>query len=112
MNNDVMLHIDKALDEVRVLYLKAAARIEAIKPGDKIPATKLAEELAAERGETCPQIYPTLKILLNDFPGVWIRKGAHGGIYRPTAEELAKKAGKVDTANTDGDTAAVSGDAT
>lgn len=84
MNNDVTLHIEEALNEVRALFLKAATRIEAIKPGEKIPATQLAEELAKEQSPdmTGPQLYPTLKILLDKYPGVDIRRGAHGGIYR------------------------------
>ncbi len=84
MNNEVTLHLEKALDEVRALFLKAVTRIEAIKPGEKIPATQLAEELAKEQSPdmTGPQLYPTLKILLEGYPGVDIRRGAHGGIYR------------------------------
>jgi hypothetical protein len=107
MDAKVMQHVEESLNEVRAIFLKAATRIEAIKPGDKIPATKLAEELAAERGETCPQIYPTLKILLDGFPGVLIRRGAHGGIYRPTAEELAKTNAPVDTAKPSDDNVVV-----
>lgn len=84
MNNEVTLHIEEALNEVRALFMKAATRIEAIKPGEKIPATTLAEELAKEQSPdmTGPQLYPTLKILLDKYPGVDIRRGAHGGIYR------------------------------
>lgn len=84
MDDKVLQHIEEALNEVRVLFMKAATRIEAIKPGEKIPATILAEELAKEQGMTGPQLYPSLKILVNDkYPGVIIRRGAHGGIYRP-----------------------------
>lgn len=83
MNNDVVLHLEKALNEVRVLFLKAATRIEALKPGEKVPATQLAEDLAKEHGQTGPQVYPTLKILLEGYPGVKILRGAHGGIHRP-----------------------------
>lgn len=84
MNNEVTQHVEEALNEVRALFLKAATRIEAIKPGEKIPATQLAEELAKEQSPdmTGPQLYPTLKILLENYPGVDIRRGAHGGIYR------------------------------
>lgn len=83
MNDAVMLHIDEALAQVRALFMKAATRIEAIKPGEKIPATQLAEDLAKEQGLTGPQLYPILKqYLLNQYPGVDIRRGAHGGIFR------------------------------
>jgi hypothetical protein len=83
MNQEVQDHIEKALSEIRALYTKAATRIEAIPVGGKIPATQLAEDLAKEQGMTGPQLYPTLKVLLDDYPGVVIRRGAHGGIYRP-----------------------------
>lgn len=84
MNTEVTQHIEEALNEVRALFVKAADRIEAIKPGEKIPATKLAEDLAKEQSPdmTGPQLYTTLKILFDGYPGVDIRRGAHGGIYR------------------------------
>jgi hypothetical protein len=84
MNQEVLDHIESSLNEVRALFVKAAERIEAIKPGEKIPATKLAEDLAKEQSpdQTGPQLYTTLKILFEGYPGVDIRRGAHGGIYR------------------------------
>jgi hypothetical protein len=99
MDDKVLQHIEDALQEVRVLFMKAAVRIEAIKPGEKIPATQLADDLAKERGMTGPQLYPSLKILVNDkYPGVIIRRGAHGGIYRPLPGAA------VDKPTSDGDT--------
>ena len=92
-NSDIVTHLDSATGTIRAIYERATARIEAIKPGEKIPATKLAEDLAEELNLGAgAQLYPTLKILLNGYPGVWIKRGAQGGIYRPTAEEVAKKA--------------------
>src|SRR5512135_1409367 len=84
MEQVVLDHVEEAISQVRALFLKAATRIEAIKPGEKIPATQLAEDLAKEQSPdmTGPQLYPTLKILLDKYPGVDIRRGAHGGIYR------------------------------
>jgi hypothetical protein len=82
MHNDVQQHIDEALAKVRSLFDKAATRIEALKPGEKIPATKLAEDLAHEQGQSGPQLYTTLLILFKGYPGVEIKKGAHGGICR------------------------------
>lgn len=95
MDQKVQEHVEAALNEVRSLFTKAADRIEAIKPGEKIPATQLAEDLAKERGMTGPQLYPTLKVLLDNYPGVVIRRGAHGGIYRPLPEPV-----KVEDTNT------------
>jgi hypothetical protein len=89
MNQEVQQHLEEALNEVRAIYVKAATRIEALKPGEKIPATTLAEELARDiklpdgKPMTGPQLYPTLKFLFKGYPGVEIARGAHGGIKRP-----------------------------
>lgn len=91
MNKEVQEHREQALSEVRAFFDKAIERIEAIKPGEKIPATQLAEDLAKEQSPdlTGPQVYPTLKILLDKYPGVDVRRGAHGGIYRLLPGEVA-----------------------
>jgi hypothetical protein len=91
MNTEITNHIESAVDAVRALYLKAATRIEAIKPGEKIPATQLANELAVEQGTTGPALYPVLKMLLVNYPGVEIKRGATGGIYKLAAGEVAGK---------------------
>lgn len=104
MEQVVLDHLEEAIGQVRALFLKAVDRIEAIKPGEKIPATKLAEELAKEQSPdmTGPQLYTTLKILFDGYPGVDIRRGAHGGIYRllpgevPGQKKAAKPADKVE----------------
>ena len=85
-------HIEDSLAKIRTIYQKAYDRIEALKPGEKIPATQLAEEIAKEHGMTGPQLYPTLKFLFDGYPGVDIRKGAHGGIFKvePPKTEAAK----------------------
>lgn len=88
MNTEVMQHIEEAINGVRALYLKAAARIEAIKPGEKIPATQLANELALEHGMAGPALYPVLKMLLANYPGVEIKRGATGGIYKLAVGEV------------------------
>ncbi len=74
--------VSRTLAALRPLLEKASAQIEAIKPGEKIPATELADSLAKEIGMTGPQLYPTLKFLFDGYKGVDVRKGAHGGIYR------------------------------
>ncbi len=83
MDSKTQEHVDNAVNQIRAIFMKAATSIEEIKPGSKIPATELAKVLAQEVGMTGPQLYPTLKFLLDDFPGVEIRRGAHGGIFRP-----------------------------
>jgi hypothetical protein len=75
-------HIENSLAKIQAIFVKASARIEALKPGEKIPATTLAAELAGEVGLTGPGLYPTLKFLFDDYPGVKILKGAHGGILK------------------------------
>ena len=92
MNKQVMSHVEDVLNDVRTLFIKAATRIEALKVGEKVPATKLSEELAKELGKTGPSIYPVLKLLLNDeYPGVEIKKGALGGILKVSILEEIKE---------------------
>lgn len=74
--------VARTLAAIRPLLEKASAQIEAIKPGEKIPATELASEIAKEIGMTGPQLYPTLKFLFDNYSGLDVRKGAHGGLYK------------------------------
>jgi hypothetical protein len=92
-------HVELSLDKIRVVFHKASSLIEDLKPGEKIPATKMAENLAAEiiqpSGEpmTGAQLYPTLKFLFDGYPNVKILRGAHGGILKlapPTDDEDQK----------------------
>jgi hypothetical protein len=82
-------HVEDSLDKIRIIFKKAQSRIDAIKPGEKIPATVLAEEIAKEHGMTGPQLYPTLKFLLDGYPNVDIRRGAHGGIFKLAPKVVA-----------------------
>jgi len=95
MNNS---HIDLSVAKVRSLFEKASARIEALKVGEKVTATGLAEDLAKEVGMTGPQLYPTLKFLFNGYPGVKITRGAHGGIEK-LPEVVASDVVDTDTAS-------------
>jgi hypothetical protein len=79
---DSSKHLEDALAKIRPIFEKAVNRIDNLKTGEKIPATKLADDLAKEIGMTGPALYPTLKFLLDGYPGVSIKKGAHGGILR------------------------------
>lgn len=86
-------HLEDSLTSIRSIFEKVATRIAALKPGEKVPATELAQDIAKEYGMTGPQLYPTLKFILNDkYPGVEIRKGAHGGVYKidPTKPKVVK----------------------
>lgn len=84
-------HIEETLNKLRAIYVEAATRIDALQGDEKIPATKLAIEIAESRGMSGPQLYPTLKFLFDGYPGVKISKGAHGGIQKiqePKADEV------------------------
>ena len=76
-------HIDEVIAEIRASFVKASLRIEDIKPGEKIPATQLADSMAKEQGKKGHQVYPVLKLLFKGYPGVEVRKGRDGGISRP-----------------------------
>jgi hypothetical protein len=80
-------HIESALSNIRSIFEKASERIEALKPGEKVAATELAKELGKEIGMTGPQLYPVLLFLFKGYPGVLVKRGAHGGIIRPKLVE-------------------------
>lgn len=94
--DNVTAHIEASLDKIRDLYRHAAGIIETIKVGEKIPATKLAEQLAEQLTERLgkdfdngPALYPILKILFKGYPNVEIRRGAHGGIFKLAPKPIA-----------------------
>jgi hypothetical protein len=82
MNETIKAHVDQVLEDIREIYMQAAERIEALQPGQKLPATSLAEDLARGLGQTGPQLYPVVKRLLDGYPGTTLKRGAHGGIYK------------------------------
>lgn len=85
----VKAHIDNSIAKIRTLYEAASVRIEALKPGEKIPATQLAEDLAKDMDTTGPALYPVLKMLFDGYPGIIIKRGAQGGLFRPVVEAPA-----------------------
>lgn len=96
MNKDVLDHIESRVAHIKSLFVSAATRIERLHPGEKIPATQLSEEIAKElrtnsndKGPTGAVLYPTLKILFDNYPGVEIKRGAHGGIMRPLPKTVS-----------------------
>jgi hypothetical protein len=90
-------HVEASLGKIREIFEKASERVESLQPGEKIPATALASQLAAEYGMTGPQLYPVLRFLFDGYPGVLVRRGAHGGILKPGPEASKKKATSVTT---------------
>jgi hypothetical protein len=95
-------HVETSLDKIRAIFEEAAEIIDNLKPGERVPATKLAEQLADKHDMTGPQLYPTLLFLIKDYPGVEVKRGAHGGIYRPLpkVEKKVDKSAETET-NTD-----------
>jgi hypothetical protein len=75
-------HINSSLDKIRSIFEKASSRIDALQPGERLPATKMAEELGAEVGIDGPQLYTVIKFLLDGYPGVDVKRGAKGGIIK------------------------------
>lgn len=77
-------HLNEVLNnKIRPLLEEAADVIDALEPGEKIPATELAKQVAERHGMTGPQFYPTLLFMVRDYPGVEVKRGAKGGIYKP-----------------------------
>lgn len=89
---DSKQHIDNVIEnKIRKIFEMAASEIDAIPEGGKIPATVLAEKIADSFNMTGPQLYPTLLFLFNTYPGIEIKRGAHGGLYKlpkPKAVEI------------------------
>lgn len=88
MNDETKLHIENTLLKIRPIFEKAAMVIDALKPGEKVAATELAKDLAKDYDMKGPQLYTTLKFLFDGFPGVVVKKGAHGGIIKLNPSEV------------------------
>ena len=108
MRDEVKKHIEDSLAKIRVVFEKAAERIESI-PADgksKIPGTTLAAEVGKEFGVPGPTMYPTMLFLYKDYPDTICKKGAHGGIYRvaPKTDSADEPVATIDVADLDSDT--------
>lgn len=76
-------HLEDTLNsKIRPIFEMARLKIEQIKPGETYPATTLADDLAKEFDTTGPALYPILKFLFTGYPGIVVRRGAHGGLHR------------------------------
>ena len=82
--------MNNGLDKIRVIFEKASNRIDALAPGEKIPATELANQLAEDLNMTGPQLYPVLRFLFDGYPGILVKKGAHGGLIKPLPDDTNK----------------------
>lgn len=106
---DSKQHMDNVWEnKIRPIFDKARERIDALKPGEKIPATTLAEDLAKVtiqpdgKPMTQAQLYPTLKFLFDGYPGVEVRRGAHGGIFKLPAPSTVGPSADAAKENADG----------
>lgn len=82
MKKNIENHIDESLLKIRKIFEAAAEKIEAIELDKRLPATELAKDLGEQFNLEGPQIYPTIKFLLENYPNIKIKRGAHGGIHR------------------------------
>lgn len=89
--NDTETHIEKTLNTFRGWFHSASERIDVLKPGEHIAATKLAEDIGIANGMTMAQFYPFIKVMLIDYPGVLVKAGSKGGIFKlPIPEKDSK----------------------
>lgn len=75
-------HVDTALGKIRNIFVDVSSYIEGMNSGDKIPATKLAAMYSEKYDLRWSDLYPTLKFLFTGYPGIEIKRGAHGGIFK------------------------------
>jgi hypothetical protein len=85
-------HIENKLSFLRTIFEEVANRIEALKLGERMPATLLAQTIAAKYEMTGTTLYPTLLIFLKGYPNIKLHRGRNGGIERlPTKEPNDKE---------------------
>lgn len=74
--------VETALNKVRTFFLEVQEHIDAMKVGDKVPATKLADAIARRHDMTGPQLYPLLKVFFDNCQELLVKRGAHGGLFK------------------------------
>lgn len=75
-------HVDTAVNDIRKIFEDVSSFIEEMKSGEKIPATQLAAKFAEKYNLKGPDLYPTLRFLLRNYPGIQVKRGATGGVYK------------------------------
>jgi hypothetical protein len=104
MKDQVLNHIEQSLNNVRDIFIKIAEHVEKINPGERLPSTKLADEVGAELGLTGSSLYPIMRLLTDvGYPGIKNMKGRYGGLYRLTQAELDKAAADAQVEVADGE---------
>lgn len=73
-------HLEEMMADVRKAFEYATVKLDGLKSGDRLSNKDLAEECANLIGKEKQQFYYTLRILLQDYPGIEIKRGRSGGI--------------------------------
>jgi hypothetical protein len=84
-------HLETHLNNLRILFTKAAAPVNALKAGEHIPLTKLSEDLAKEMGGSDSKVYPAIRAFFEGYPNTTMKSGRDGGIYKLPLNEKTKK---------------------
>ena len=93
-------YVDNALALIRPLFDEVQSHLDTMKVGDKVPATKLAQQIAERHGMTGPQAYPTLKFFFDNCPELEVRRGAHGGLFKVALKDTVPAVDVVSTVDT------------
>jgi hypothetical protein len=82
-------HIDHQLFLLRTIFEEASAKIEALKPGERLPATQLAHTIAAKYEINGIELYTVLKLFLfKNYPNLKVNRGRTGGLEKLTTETI------------------------
>lgn len=73
-------HLEEMMAEVEKAFQFAVDKLDKLKVGDRLSNKELAEQCANLIGKEKQQFYYTLRILLQDYPGIEIKRGRSGGI--------------------------------
>jgi hypothetical protein len=87
-------HIELKLTLVKTLFEEVSDRIDALKPGERLPLTNYSKSIASKYGLSGPQLYPIMLLLTKDYPGTKTRHGKNGGLVKmgPGADLLEGEA--------------------
>lgn len=77
-------HITANVKRIEEIFQKVSKRIDALKTGERLPVTALAADLGKEYDLSGVQLYPIISLLMHEYPGFTVYRGAKGGIGRIT----------------------------
>lgn len=83
MEKDINNHLNNVMSDVNNIFELVILKIKEMNIDEKIPSTILAKNLSEELKLTPNCVYNTMLFLTKEnYPGVIIHKGAHGGILK------------------------------